>query len=388
MNPHVEKIVRARVALLMRQPFWGTLATRLALKDVTDEGWCNTAATDGRSFYYNRDFIDKLTRDELMFLVAHEVQHAVYDHMGRRGGRDSKVWNVAADHVINLELVEHRVGKLPDPKTSGVTACCDDKYKGMFTEEVYEHLVNDPDFKYMEFDVHLEPGDGKGEPMSEEEARVLRDELRVAVMQAAKSVGAGNVPAGVKRMLKDLTEPQMDWREILNLKLQSTIKADYTWMRCNRKTQALGVYLPATSLGTRVDAAVAIDTSGSMSTEMLTDLLGEVKGIMEQFTDFRLHIWCFDTEVHNPYVFTPDNLNDILEYDIQGGGGTDFECNWEFMKENDILPERFIMMTDGMPCGGWGEESYCDTTFLIHSDPNHRIQSPFGMTVYYDDAAA
>ena len=133
---------------------------------------------------------------------------------------------MAADHVINLELVEHRVGKLPDPKTSGVTACCDDKYKGMFTEEVYEQLVNDPDFKYVEFDVHLEPGDGKGEPMSEEDARVLRDELRVAVMQAAKSVGAGNVPAGVKRMLKDLTEPQMDWREILNLKLQSTIKAD------------------------------------------------------------------------------------------------------------------------------------------------------------------
>ena len=130
-------------------------------------------------------------------------------------------------------------------------------------------------------------------------------------------------------------------------------------------------------------AAVAIDTSGSMSTEMLTDLLGEVKGIMEQFTDFRLHIWCFDTEVHNPYVFTPDNLNDILEYDIQGGGGTDFECNWEFMKENDILPERFIMMTDGMPCGGWGEESYCDTTFLIHSDPDARIAAPFGVTVHY-----
>jgi len=259
----LEQLTRARISLLLQQPFWGTLATRLILRDATDDpnGWCPTAATDGRFFYYNRNFIAKLNKAETIFLVAHEVEHCVYDHMSRRGSRKPKMWNAAADFVINYELHEHNVGKLPDPKTSGVQACFDNKYKGMFAEEVYELLLKDPKANWPEFDVHIEPGDGKGEPMTEEERRVLADEIRNAVMQAAKAAGAGNTPAGVKRMLKDLTEPQMDWREILNMKIQSMLKNDFTWMRCSRKAQASGFYLPGTKEDVRVEAAIAIDES-------------------------------------------------------------------------------------------------------------------------------
>ena len=276
----LEQLTRARISLLLQQPFWGTLATRLILRDATDEEWCPTAATDGRYFYYNRNFIKKLTKAETIFLVAHEVEHCVYDHMSRRGSRKPKIWNAAADYVINWELHAHNIGKLPDPKTSGVEACFDPKYKDMFAEEVYEKLLNDPNARFPEFDVHLEPGDGKGEPMTDEERRVLSDEIRNAVMQAAKAAGAGNTPAGVKRMLKDLTDPQMDWREILNMKIQSMLKNDFTWQRCSRKTQAYGIYLPGTKEDVRVEDAVAIDCSGSMSVDMLRDLLSEVKGIM------------------------------------------------------------------------------------------------------------
>ena len=380
----LEQLTRARISLLLQQPFWGTLATRLVLKDATDDEWCPTAATDGRYFYYNRNFVAKLSKQETVFLVAHEVEHCVYDHMDRRGSRKPKAWNAAADFVINLELHENNIGKLPDPKTSGVTACFDQKYKGMFAEEVYEKLMQDPNQSFPEFDVHLEPGDGKGEQMSDEERRVLSDEIRAAVMQAAKSAGAGNTPAGVRRMLKDLTEPQMDWREILNMKIQSMIKNDFTWQRCSRKTQAYGIYLPGTKEDVRVEAAVSIDTSGSMSQEMLRDLLSETKGIMQQFNDFKLRVWCFDTRVYNEQQFTPENIDEIDTYDIQGGGGTDFMCNWEYMKEKDIMPERFIMMTDGYPGGSWGDENYCDTLFLIHGDTQRRLVAPFGMTAWYE----
>ena len=381
----LEQLTRARISLLLQQPFWGTLATRLILRDATDEGWCPTAATDGRNFYYNREFIKKLTRQETIFLVAHEVEHCVYDHMSRRGSRKPKLWNAAADFVINLELHEHGVGKIPDPKTSGIQACFDPKYKGMFAEEVYEQLLNDPNApQFPEFDIHLEPGDGRGEPMTDEERRVLGDEIRNAVMQAAKAAGAGKTPAGVKRMLKDLTEPQMDWREVLNMKIQSTIRSNFTWQRCSRKTQAYGIYLPAMDVDTRVEAAVAIDTSGSMTMEMLRDLLSEVKGIMQQFADFKIRVWCFDTKVYNEQVFTPENIDEIDTYEIKGGGGTDFMCNWEYMKENEIMPERFIMMTDGYPYGSWGDENWCDTLFLIHGDTHRKLVAPFGMTAWYE----
>ena len=378
----LEQLTRARISLLLQQPFWGRLATRLILKDATDDPdqWCPTAATDGRYMYYNRNFISKLNKAETIFLVAHEVEHNVYDHMDRRGSRNPKRWNAAADYVINYELHEHNIGKLPDPKTSGVTACFDAKYKGMFAEEVYEGLDGS---NYPEFDVHMEPGDGKGEPMTEEERRILGDEIRNAVMQAAKGA-AGNVPSGIKRMLKDLTDPQMDWREILNMKLQSMVKADFTWERCSRKMQASGIYLPATKNDFKVKAAVSIDCSGSMGDDMLRDLLTETKGIMQQFMDFELEVWCFDTKVYGYEKFTPDNLDDIDTYEITGGGGTDFMCNWKFMKEKGIEPERFIMMTDGYPCGSWGDENYCDTLFLIHGDPGHRLVGPFGLTAWYE----
>ena len=380
----LEQLTRARISLLLQQPFWGTLATRLILKDATDEAWCKTAATDGRKFYYNREFISKLNKQECIFLMAHEVEHCVYDHMDRRGSRKPKPWNAAADYVINWELHEHNIGKLPDAKTSGVQACFDSKYKGMFAEEVYEKLMEDPDQHFPEFDIHLEPGDGKGDPMTDEELRSLGDEIRNAVMQAAKSASAGKVPAGVRRMLKDLTDPQMDWREILNMKIQSMVKSDFTWDRCSRKMQSSGIYLPATKNDFKVNAAVAIDASGSMSENMLRDLLGETKGIMQQFMDFELDVWTFDTKVYNHQRFTPDNIEEIDTYDIKGGGGTDFDVNFDFMKEKGLTPERFIMMTDGYPCGSWGDANYCDTLFLIHGDTHRRLVAPFGMTAWYE----
>lgn len=381
----IEKLTRARVSLLLRQPFWGTLATRLILKDATDDGWCPTAATDGRYFYYNRNFVAKLNKEETVFLIAHEVEHCVYDHMSRRGSRAPKLWNAAADFVINGELYDHHIGKFPDEKRVGIKVCYDPKYKGMFTEEVYELLKKDGSgASYPEFDIHLEPGDGKGKPMTEEERRILSDEIKAAVLQAAK-VDVGNTPLNVKRMLKDVTDPQMDWREILNMQIQSIMKNDFTWSKCSRKSQSSGIYLPGTKEDFRVDVAIGIDSSGSISDKMIQDFLGEVKGIMEQFHDFKVRLWCSDTEVYNEQIFTPDNIDDIDTYQVMGRGGNDFNCNWRYMKDNDIMPERFIHFTDGYDCGlGFGDPLYCDTVYVIHSNPDRSIKSPFGMTCYYD----
>jgi len=387
MDKVVEKLVKARISMLLHTPFFGNLAVRLILKDATDK--IPTAGTDGRYFYYNRDFINKLDKQELIFLFGHETLHCVYQHMSRRGSRDPQIWNAAADYVINWELHEHKIGKLPDPKSSGVTPCFDPKYKGMYTEQVYD-LIDKDSIKIKiqatgngGFDVHFDEGTGL-EPMSEEERKLLGDEIRQAVMQAAKITDAGNVPAGVKRLISDLTEPQMDWREILNMQIQSAFKNDYSFSKPARKSWSSGCILPGQMPDIRVEVDVGIDCSGSMGDDMLKDLLGEVKGIMDQFADFKLRIWCFDTKVYNYAEFNPDNLHDIFSYEIKGGGGTDFMCNWDYMKENDIVPHRFLMMTDGYDSGNFGDPDYCDTIFLIHSNPSRNIVAPFGETIYYE----
>ena len=114
--------------------------------------------------------------------------------------------------------------------------------------------------------------------------------------------------------------------------------------------------------------------------------LSEVKGIMDQYTDFRINLWCFDTEVYNHQEITHDNSEDLLAYEVKGGGGTDFDANYNWMKEQGFVPKKFIMFTDGYPCGSWGDEDYCDTIFVVKG--NKEAQAPFGDTVIYEKEAA
>ena len=108
---------------------------------------------------------------------------------------------------------------------------------------------------------------------------------------------------------------------------------------------------------------------------------------MEQFADYSIDLWTFDTKVYNHVKITPETVDLFDTYEVDGGGGTDFDCNWEYMKENEITPAKFIMFTDGYPWKSWGDEDYCDTLFVIHGDLNRKIEAPFGLTVYYEEAS-
>jgi predicted metal-dependent peptidase len=189
---------------------------------------------------------------------------------------------------------------------------------------------------------------------------------------------------GVKRMIANLIEPKLDWRTLLDAHIRSQMKDDYTFQRLSRRTWGTGAIMPAQNFIERVECWGAIDASGSTTDEMVTAFLSEMKGIMESFQDFRIGILCFDTEVYNVYEFTPENFDDVYSYTIRGGGGTMFEAIFEFFKSQDIEPNRLAIFTDGLPNAGWGDPDYCDTIFIIHSNP--QITAPFGLTAHYEDA--
>ena len=397
-DPVVQAIVQARVGLLFNQPFFGNLATRMELIDATK--WCKTAATDGRKLYYNREFIKSLTADELLFLIGHEVMHCVYDHLGRKGSREHKLWNMANDYIVNYTLKAEGVGSMPS------MGLYDARYTDeMTSEQVYELLKKNSVTIKMPMDMHLDGATGEGEgeggggeggstevtilgrdgppKLTEEDMQKIRNEIKAAVIQTAQQVGAGKVPAGVKRLIDDLCQPKMDWRALLDAHIRSSVKDDYTFNRISRRAWSSGLVLPAQNFLDTVDVAVSVDTSGSMTPQMLRDILSETAGIMQTFRDFKLKLWTFDTQTYGYKEFTPENIDEIYDYQPQGGGGTLFECNWEFMKREGIEPQRFVMFTDGYPGGSWGEEAYCDTLFVIHG--NKSIVAPFGMTAYYEE---
>ena len=395
-----ERLITARVGLLLRASFFGNLATRLKL--VNADEWCPTAATDGRNFYYNSRFVDMLKPKEIEFLFGHEVLHCVYDHFGRRGDRDPQLFNIANDYCVNADLKKHRVGEF----ITSVPCLYDAKYQDMSSEEIYDILYENAEKIDIGslidklLDDHLD-GDGqdgsggeegedgkkngKGRPkISAEERQKIKDEIKEAVLAAAAaSDGAGNLPAGVKRIIEDMTAPKMNWRELLRMQLESTIKSDYTWMRNSRRGWHMDAVMPGMKLDPMIDIAISIDASGSMLDSMLKDFLAEVAGIMEQFPNYRIHVVSFDTQIYNPQQFDSENLDDITGYEIKGGGGTDFDCVFQYFKENEIEPKRHIMFTDGYPCGSWGDEAYCDTVFIMHGTTS--IVPPFGQYAYYEE---
>lgn len=395
----IEKLTTARVGLLLKAPFFGNMATRM--KIIEADEWCPTAATNGRNFYYNTKFVEKLSVKKLEFLFAHEILHCVFDHFGRVGSRDRMLSNIAQDFAVNQILVDERIGD----KITEVKICYDPKYRGMAWEEIYDILYEQAEKVPMDqllkqlgdlLDEHINedgsaPGaegdkEGKGKPqISKEEAQKIRDEIKEAMIQAASAAGAGKVPAGIQRLIKDLTEPKMNWRELVRMNIQSIIRNDYSFSRPSRKGWQSGAVLPGMKQDETIDVAIAIDMSGSIGEEDATVFLSEVKGIMDQYQDYAIDLWCFDTEIYNHQRITHDNGEDLLSYEPMGGGGTDFMANYEWMKEQGLQPKKFIMFTDGYPCGEWGDPDYTDTLFIVKG--NTSAEAPFGQTVIYEKDA-
>jgi predicted metal-dependent peptidase len=399
-----DTLIGSRIKMLINQPFFGNLATRLHFVDATK--WCPTLATDGRNFYYNRNFVAALSDEEVVFGFGHEVLHCVYDHMDKDmiGNRDRRLCNIAQDYVINADLIDAGVGE----QIKLVQICHDWKYRGMHWMEVYDDLFRQAEEEGRVIDVgtldmHMDgmdqggEGEGKDAPgegnndgsegpiqYNDDEMETIKNEMQNAVVNAAKVAGAGNLPAGVKRLLKDLLNPQLDWRELLAMQIQSVIKSDYTFGVPSRKGMDAGIWLPGMDRETTIDVAIALDMSGSIMDEMARDFLSEVKGVMDQYTDFKIHLFCFDTEVHNPQSFTQNTMEEFMDYELAGGGGTEFDCCFNYLKDEGIVPKKFIMFTDGYPWGSWGDETYCDTLFIVHGGGyGEPPVAPFGITVPY-----
>ena len=280
-----DRIVVARIGLLLRHPFFGNMATRLRIMAADD--WLPTAAVDGRNLYYNTQFFNAMDNKEIEFVIAHEILHMVFDHLDRRGDRHPMLYNISADYIVNNTLVRDRIGNKPK-----IVDCFQDfKYDGWTSEEVYDELFKEAQERGKELQELLEELDKEGEMLDEhldnngegdsdngeekdangntvskkkpkyskDEIKKIKDEIKEAMINAAQTAGAGNVPAGVARMIKELTESKMNWRELLRQQIQSTIKSDYTFSRPSRKGWHTGAILPGMNFQDTIDICVSLD---------------------------------------------------------------------------------------------------------------------------------
>lgn len=219
----------------------------------------------------------------------------------------------------------------------------------------------------------------------EDNMNALKGDLIVARDQIPLDKRAGMIPEGALRVINELTEPVFNWRQYIKKYILGLKKTTYSWTTPKRRSFDSDIILPGKKREKMYKIHVSMDTSGSISDDEIRDFLSEVFGATRQLGNVEVTIWTFDTKVYNPQTYTKRNLRKMKDYEVLGNGGTAFLSNWEHMKENKIVPDIFIMFTDGLYCDAPGIKGYCPTLYVLHGDYADRvdIDKSYGRTITY-----
>jgi len=363
-TPAAERIRKARTALLLDHPFFGSLLFRL--KGEEDRA-IPTMATNGVVLRYNPAFVDTLNAATLAGVLAHEVMHPALQHHTRRAKRDPRRWNEACDYAINPLLLDAGLS-LPDD------VLVDPRFRGMSAEQIYnlreaEAQPQTDDQSESEQDSGSDSNDSAGDgnesgtpsvpesqggigqvidaPETDDDMASIEEQERdweIAVNQAATvAQQAGKVPAGLKRTLEGAAEAQVDWRELLRRLWSDTIPADSSWMRPNRRHIWSGLYLPGVVREGTGEIAIAVDCSGSVNARQLRLFEAEIRSILEGQQPERVHVLYFDAEVHKVDTYV---AGEMLHLEPVGGGGTDFFPCFDWLNEHGVRPQTMVFLTD------------------------------------------
>ncbi|MBD3791396.1 MAG: hypothetical protein IE918_04485 [Campylobacterales bacterium] len=360
-----EKLTKAKARLMLEHPYFGTLVSALRIESDPDQ---LTFKSDGNTVRLNEEYIDKLNVSEVEFILSNGAMHAVLGHMERRGGRDRWLWQEACDFAVNAMLVKNG---LQAPEYVNYQP----QFEGMYAEEIYSQLKEE--MKYAPDTNHDSSGDaqdqeespeaqsgseeqtqespqpqnqqGKAESAEEQEIGqqeldALQEELKEHFEQIFNKLKRQDaLPKDLKFVVPEYFSHKVDWREVLSGFIASYAKSSYSFMPPNMKYLYRGIYLPSLS-SDLLRVIIAIDTSGSVERELLGTFLGEVESIMEVYPNFEIDIITADTKVHSHKTYLP---GEALEYEVSGGGGTDFRPVFEYIDRNIDYPTALLFFTDG-----------------------------------------
>ena len=372
-----KRLSKAKTSLVLEHPFIGNIALNMPF-EVTEE--VPTAATDGKRAKFNPNFCEKLSDEELKFLVAHECMHPMLEHPFRRGERDIRNWNKAGDYVINQLLVDEGIGKMPEG--------------GLYDNDIWQQGNGTTDGIYKVLPI-IDDGEGgvgsvggQGDPLDEcldadgspAEKEQNAAEWKVKVAQAAQAAKMmGKMSAGVERFVGEVLQPKVDWREVLQRFVEKCKDDTRSWARPNRRFLSQGMYLPSTSGEAMGELVVAVDCSGSIGQEEIDQFAAEVTTIKEDSNPSAIHVVYFDSEVSHYDKFTRDDEVHITPH---GGGGTAFSPVFKYLEEHNIEPVACVFLTD-LYCGDFGAEPAYPTLWVT-TDSNS-TDAPFGEVVVMND---
>ena len=403
---YVKRLMLSRMRILCNHGFYGLLLMHM-IYDVSEE--IETACTDGVRITFGTDFLDSLSDSELDFVMMHEILHVVLQHCFRGDVEDPEAYNIAADIVVNSNIMlENGMNASSITLSKYGTAmhvAPDGKEGHEYTaEQVYAMLTKNPDKKRnrnnkgpgsVDGRAKKEIAKGRHQPIrvwddhsgwgKYEEDDTLRDVWVKRFEDAAEAIeirdpsnSRGLLPAFAQRILKELKKPQTDWRTILNDFIQEEV-VDYSFTPPDRRFDDIPFFLPDFNGKEDMveDILFMIDTSVSMTDDMITAAYTEVKGAIDQF-DGKLKGWLgfFDAAVIEPKSFSDENEFKVIK--PVGGGGTDFQIIFEYVFHHmtDKLPVSIIILTDGY--APFPREKFAGDIPVLWLLNNEEVNPPWG----------
>lgn len=391
IQKYTKRLLKSRLRILCNHGFYGLLLMHMTY--TIDEN-APTAYTDGFRIAFGPEFLENLSDSELDFVMMHEIMHVVLQHCFRGKNFDNERYNIAADIVINSNILyennmnAYSITLSQYGESMHLTPSGEEGYK-YTTEEVYQMVPQPPKTMPISLsggteedgdDISESDAKGGGSALGRakqkqipnisgggiwddharwgmlEEDDVLRDvwvkrfEDAVEVISISDpSNSRGTIPAFAQRMFEELRKPQTDWRTILNDFIQEEV-VDYSFSPPDRRFDDSPFFLPDFNGKEDMveDILFMIDTSGSMSDEMITAAYSEIKGAIDQF-DGKLKGWLgfFDAAIIEPQPFM--NEEEFKAIRPAGGGGTDFQIIFEYVHKHMSVkpPASIIILTDG-----------------------------------------
>ena len=402
-----------RQQLLVKWPFIGSVIMRMELVPVRDDR-LQTAATNGDCIFVDIDFYAKLTKEQRLFVLAHEVWHCVMLHIARTGKRNRKLFNIAIDLEIHFTLLDEKMSEpfvLPhEPSWAKLPA-----------EEIYEELLkqvngqkkpssewcNGKTSKNFEqnkesFDTHIfhDDSDKKDENtpsdtsannaagefvvdddyhpfVTVEAIERTRGRVISAVQQLERT--QGHLPANLVALLDKVRKPSLPWQELLKQFVTSCYGGKRRWLPPSRRHVWQDLYLPSMR-DERLKAVVALDTSGSTQYD-LAMFFGELVSLMRSFGHFELTVIQCDADVHDVQIFTDARLPEKdHRWKIMGGGGTDFRPVFDYVHKKSLKPDLLLFFTDGYGDAPANPPPYPVMWILTN---NSRTPAPWGRITYF-----
>lgn len=347
------KLKKARMGLLLREPFFAAMAMRFRYVASTEHP---TTACDGRTFFYNPDWCDAQSIDRLQTAIAHNVMHIAQLHHLRIAGRDPTAWDEACDIVVNSLLDQARFRLSPEDVT-------DPSYDGASVEQIYQDRDGEkdeeggggsggqPENEPGEGDSKADGGEGNQPGCGQvlpapqdmdhgQERRDLKSEISAAMRQAEK---AGKMPADLKREI-DKAASVIDWRAVLREFITRSHIRRYDFSRPSRRALSTNVILPKRVSDAVNCCAVVVDTSGSINRDLLSRFEAELNDMLDGHSVAEMVVICCDAAVQS---VTRLGAGDQLEFDIKGGGGTSFQPALVAAAKEE--PDLLVYFTDMLP---------------------------------------